>query len=195
MNDADIRRALERRLGRRRGLLIHELGLANHTSRVDLAHVGRALAGFEIKGDGDTLRRLPAQAAAFSRVFDRMAVVTTERHVPGALEIVSAWWAVHVVHADPEAQRRAHSLTVRTLRPGTANPALDPLGVAELLWRDQALAALKRRGLARGLSAAPRRVLWRELSTRLPLGELRAEALAALTAQRAWIARGARGAL
>lgn len=187
MNDPEIRAALVRRLDGQGGLLIHELGLSGHRHRADVVTVDTELCGFEIKGDGDTLRRLPAQAAAFSRVFDRVTLVSAERHVARALDIVPPWWAVLVAG---EGER---GVFLEPCRTGAINPAPDPVAVAEVLWRDQALAALRRRGLARGHSRSTCRVLSRALATGVPLDELRAEARTALVAQRQWIARGKRG--
>jgi hypothetical protein len=49
---------------------------------------------------------------------------------------------------------------------------VDPRAVAQLLWRDEALAALKLRNLSKGALSKPRKVLWDRLVENVPAPEL-----------------------
>jgi hypothetical protein len=73
---------------------MHELDLPRPSARVDVAVVNGEFAGFEIKSDVDSLRRLPGQIAAFAGVFDRVSLVTTDRHLTEAKKVVPAWWGI-----------------------------------------------------------------------------------------------------
>ena len=60
MRDVDVRQSLRRALSAEHAgdagtLIIEELGLCQHDSRIDVAAVNGELNGFEIKSDSDTL--------------------------------------------------------------------------------------------------------------------------------------------
>ncbi|WP_198541163.1 hypothetical protein [Parafrankia soli] len=56
----------------------------------------------------------------------------------------------------------------------------------QLLWRDEALAELAERGLARGFRSKPRLVLWERLAAEVPLDELKAAVCAQLKGRTDW---------
>jgi hypothetical protein len=60
--------------------------------RAGMVVVGRSLDAFEIKSERDTLRRLPRQALAHERLFDRCTLVVAERHSDHAAAMLPEWW-------------------------------------------------------------------------------------------------------
>lgn len=74
--------------------IIHELPLPRPSARADMAVVNGEFVGLEIKSDVDSLQRLPRQIAAFSSVFDRVCLVTTDHHLTDARRVVPAWWGI-----------------------------------------------------------------------------------------------------
>ena len=95
-----LRENLDRKhVADRNTLIVEELGLCRGTARVDIAVVNGQLSGYEIKSDRDTLSRLPAQMATYSRVFDTMTAVVAERHLGSTKAIIPDWWGVQVVAA------------------------------------------------------------------------------------------------
>jgi len=103
--------------------------------RADLAVIGRSMDGFEIKTERDTLNRLPRQASAYGRLFDRCTVVVAEKHLDRAVEILPAWWGITSISVNG-------AVTFAVMRPCSANPSIDPQILVRLLWRDEAMAAL-----------------------------------------------------
>jgi hypothetical protein len=114
---------------------VYEFWVPRSNERADVAVIGALMQGFEIKTDRDTLKRLPRQAEAYTRVFDRCHAVLAERHVDRALEMLPSWWGVLVIETEP-------SLSFRELRPAIVNDAVDAEVLVRLLWRDEAHAAL-----------------------------------------------------
>ncbi|MGD0983223.1 MAG: sce7726 family protein [Acidimicrobiales bacterium] len=185
LRDCDIRLALDTYLRQAHGaeqdtLIRHELGLCAGTRRVDLAVLNGEIAGYEIKSDEDTLKRLAGQADVYGRVLDRAVIVTTQRHVESAKAELPQWWGVTV------ATHEHGAVNLRTKRKGRRNTAQQTFAVAQLLWRDEALIELRERGLGRGLSREPRHYVWLALSEALALPELRAVVLARLKARSEW---------
>ena len=122
---------------------IFEFWVPQSNERADVAVVGATIDGFEIKTERDSLKRLPRQADAYTRVFDRCHAVLARRHVEPALEILPPWWGVLVIE---------EGVGFPKLRPAEPNDSVDPETLVRLLWRDEAYAAL----CALGASLDPR---------------------------------------
>ncbi len=186
MNDADIRCAYHRvRLRRQhldpRTLVVDELGLQHGASRADIAVINGHMVGIEIKGDSDTLDRLESQVPAYSSVFDQVVLVCTERHVDRAVRYVPSWWGVVCADEGPR-----HGVRLQTVRAAAPNPEVDPYAVAQLLWRDEAIAILRKRGAAARELRGSRAVLYSEIVDRLGARDLRYEVREALKSRSGW---------
>jgi hypothetical protein len=149
MHDIDVRSALRASLAVEHAgdidtRIVEEMGVWSGAVRIDVAVINGELCGFELKSDSDTLQRLPAQADLYSRVFDRVTLVAGERHVDAALAIVPDWWGCLI------ATMTDGVVALRPHRKAESNPSIDPLLVAKLLWKAEAIFALDQRGLARG---------------------------------------------
>lgn len=145
----------------------YEFWVPQSNERADVVVVGAAMAGYEIKTERDTLKRLPRQAAAYGRLFDRCTAVLAERHLTSAMEILPDWWGVIAIVTDEEPP------TFRSVRLPTPNDGVDPETLVRLLWRDEVHAALC------GLGAVPaprtgRFRMWEQLLVLLDLESLKA---------------------
>lgn len=182
MREHEIRRALLDELASMHlddTLIVEEMGLDQGAIRVDVAIVNGLLSGYEIKSDWDNLERLPAQRDVYNAVFDEVTVVAGRRHLPKVLPLVPEWWGVVV------AERIDDGSPLQVERPASRNPGRDPAMLARLLWRDEAVAVLARRGVACA-SGASRRVLWARLADQLTVDELSLEVRCALKARSGW---------
>lgn len=112
---------------------IFEFWLPRSNARADVAVVGATIDGFEIKTERDSLKRLPRQADAYARIFDRCHVVLAQRHVERALEMLPPWWGALIIEDD---------LSFTMLRGPEVNSGVDPETLIRLLWRNEAYAAL-----------------------------------------------------
>lgn len=149
-----------------------ELWVPRSHERVNLAVIGRRMDGFEIKSERDTLRRLPRQVIAYSRVMDRCTLVVAEKHLEPAHALVPEWWGISTVACNGH-------VTFRRVRGAGKNPAVNPEILVRLLWRAEALAALKTLG-ADPDPRSHRASLWRELLERCALAQLRSAVRGAL---------------
>jgi hypothetical protein len=173
MNDAQIRQHLHRKRLRRSHaspstLVIDELGLFHGDSRADVVVVNGHLAGYEIKSDDDSLRRLDEQVVAYSSVFDRVSIVTGEKHARDVRKAVPKWWGILVARRGLRG-----GISFETVRRGRFNHAVDPVAVAHLLWRDEALRVLEACGVKGRMLRGTRRELYEELSRTLSRPEIR----------------------
>ncbi len=173
LGDAEIRSALRAHLeehctGCPETRFIEELGLCRGQVRIDLAALNGVLHGYEIKSDRDRLSRLTVQVNFYCRVLDRATIVVGQRHLHDALDLVPPWWGVLHVYG---ASEKVRFDTVRW--PGD-NPEKDPRALVELLWRDDALALLEARDVARGVRGKPRRMVWDRVCEHFDLDEIAA---------------------
>lgn len=185
MRDRDIRAALWELLRKNHAddkdtLVLDELGICEGETRADVAVVNGSLSAFEIKSDRDKLTRLPRQIEAYQRVFDIVTVIVGGRYVERIVDVVPDGWGV--IQALPAAE----SVKLEPIRGPKANADVDPFSLAQLLWRDEALALLEDRGLAQGLRSKPRRVLWQAIAEHLSLAEVSEAVRAQLKMREGW---------
>jgi hypothetical protein len=146
---------------------VYEFWVPRSNERADVAVIGSAaIDGFEIKTERDTLKRLPRQAEAYTRLFDRCHAVLALRHVDRAIEILPPWWGLLVIGTDD-------GPTFIRVRNAGANNGVDPETLVRLLWRAEVHAALC------GLGAPPdpkagRFRMWEQLLSLLDLDGLKA---------------------
>jgi hypothetical protein len=126
--DRDIRQPLHKWLAHAHAhdpstSILHEFKVPRPSARVDLAVVNGEIAAYEIKSDLDTLTRLKKQVPAYSRVFDKICLVTTERHLRTARAAIPSWWGLTIARQkDGEIELR----NVKKLK-RNPNPELGPL--------------------------------------------------------------------
>lgn len=190
MREPQIRARLLASLHHRYGadpttLIRQELGLCAGARRVDVAVINGELNGFEIKSDQDTLERLAGQAEAYGMVLDRVTLVTTSRYLDQAARIVPDWWGL--IRAEPSIEEAAaDQIALTSVRPAMENIGHDAFALAQLLWRDEALAALQTLDLHHGLSRSRRWILWQRLAETVPLVELKRVVRDRLRARPGW---------
>jgi len=166
--EAVVRRALRERVladtpGERHA--VDEFWVPRSHERADIAVIGHLLDGFEIKTERDTLGRLPRQADAYARVFDRCTAVVAGRHRAGATEILPEWWGVVEISVNGK-------VSFAETRAAGPNPDVDPETLVRLLWREEAFAALMRLG-AEPSPRSTRSTLWTELLRLVDAAQLR----------------------
>jgi hypothetical protein len=108
LNDPLIRTALVARLRREGRLLMHEVDIAWSSSRADILTLDDELCGYEIKSDRDSFARLGDQMTSYRHIFDRVFIVTTERHRAKALSVRPPGVGVLVASGLPVEFRLVH---------------------------------------------------------------------------------------
>lgn len=173
--EAVVRGALRQRLVADRKQapnLFDEFWVPRSNERADVALVSREMNGYEIKTERDTLRRLPRQAPAYGRVFDRCTAVVASTHSPAVIDMLPEWWGVVEISVNG-------SVSFTVMRRARANPEVDPETLVRLLWREEVFIALVRLG-AEPSPRATRSTLWTELLRLADLTQLRAAVRRAL---------------
>lgn len=186
MRDLDVRKALRRELdwqhfGDDRTRIVEEMGVWSGSVRVDVAVINGELCGYEIKSARDTLARLPFQQALYSQVFDRVTLVVAEHHAEKAASLVPAWWGTMIA-----SERDDREVRLCIARSPSENPSIDPLQVARLLWRPEALTLLERHSLAKGYKSSSADRICRRIASELPLDVVRREVREALKLRPNW---------
>jgi len=170
--DADIRRALHtKRLRHLRvrpdTLVIDELGLAHAKSRIDVAVINGCIHGYEIKSGKDTLNRLVTQIGIYRQTLQKLTFVAAPKHVEGIMAHAPEWCGVI---AAEQGSRRGISFHV--VRDAAANPDIDPVMMAHLLWRDEVIGLLSRAGYAAKDLRRPRKQLYELLCEAMTVREI-----------------------
>ncbi|AOS40476.1 sce7726 family protein [Pseudomonas brassicacearum] len=171
MREAEIKQALTHHLASTTddlpGQFLEELELNGGQIRADLVHL-QDMHCYEIKSDADTLKRLIGQGSRYALVFDRITLVTAERHLKKAIPMLPTWWGIMVV---PENSGMAFKL-IRKAKP---NKRHEPRTLATLLKRDEALHLLEERGITRGFKSKSLYVIQDKIAELLPLDDLKTQ--------------------
>lgn len=186
MRDLDVRLAVRCRLtaeheGDTDSRVVEEMGIWNGAVRVDLAVINGELAGYEIKSARDTLSRLPSQAALYNTVFDRVHLVAAEKHCAPAAKDIPEWWGIII------ARDAGGAVELEEVRPAGVNPSVEPMQIARLLWREEALGILERMGADHGVRSGTREKIATRLAQTLSLDDLRREVRRCLKDRPAWL--------
>lgn len=184
VTDPDLRQAVKSAIaGASNGTspLVFDEFMVGESGRIDLLHVDSALAGYELKGDLDSLYRLPRQMEVYSGVFSLCTLVVTPKHLRRAREIFRPGWGLAVVSRRPDDQ-----LEYRQVRRAREMRSVNARSLVTLLWRDEMLRALDLLGAADGVRSKPREWLEERLIARTELVELSQIVLDAITARQGW---------
>lgn len=134
MNDPEIRALLYPTLVG--GVYVDELPTG--TTRADVVHITPDfLHGYEVKGDADTLQRVPNQLRCYGEVYDFVTFVVTERHLPKLLPLLPDWVGVLVAVGEELCRHRA----------ARYNATVAPAPLASLLLLEEVKQFLLARGL------------------------------------------------
>lgn len=188
VRDIDVRIALRSRLYANHKAdpdtrIVEEMGIWSGSVRIDVAVINGELAGYEIKSEHDTLERLPTQAEIFSRSFDRMTLVVGAKHAKKANAIIPKWWGIII------AKQTTAGLSLSDRRSAKINPRPDPMMVARLLWKDEAVNILRYYNLDRGFKSKPAEIIYGRLAAELPYACLSQHVCDTLKARTGWLGK------
>jgi hypothetical protein len=189
--DTDIRIALHaKRLRRVKAqpdtLVIDELGLVHAKSRIDVAVINGCIHGYEIKSAKDTLDRFATQIDIYRQTLQKLTIVAAPKHVAGIMSHAPAWCGVIAAEQGPRG-----GISFHVLRIAAANPEIDPVMMAHLLWRDEVIELLDQAGYAPKELRRPRKQLYEMLCETMTLREITASIRAFMVQRQTWRARPA----
>ncbi len=185
MKDVEIRQALHKRIEKQHAperdtLVVNELNICRGSVRADVVVINGILKAYEIKSSRDSLVRLPTQTSTYSAVFDHAVLVVAENHLAKALKIIPNWWGVEIAG-------QLHGLAfTEQIRPARMNPKIDPVSLAQLLWRDEVIQILSTTQSSRELEGLKRKFLWQRLADSLALDDLRFQVRECLKSRKNW---------
>lgn len=184
--DTDIRIALHAKRLRRvkaqpNTLVIDELGLAHAKSRIDVAVINGCIHGYEIKSAKDTLDRFATQIDIYRQTLQKLTIVAAPKHVAGIMSHTPDWCGVIVADQGPRGGVNFH-----VLRNAAANPEIDPVMMAHLLWRDEVIELLGQAGYAPKELRRPRKQLYEMLCEAMALREITASIRAFMLQRQMW---------
>jgi hypothetical protein len=173
MNDVEIRqnfhsKILKRQHAHKDTLVIDELGLNHGKCRADIAVVNGQFVGYEIKSNNDSLRRLEEQVKSYSAVFDRVSIIMGNRYINCIQDYIPEWWGVIVSARGPRG-----SVNFDLIRKAQTNKNIDPISIAQLLWRNEAAEILMQKQMPSKILRQPRAILYECLVGILNTCELR----------------------
>ncbi|OQY72390.1 MAG: hypothetical protein B6D44_10210 [Ignavibacteriales bacterium UTCHB2] len=143
MYDAEIRKSLKKflKIQNRKfadTIIVDEFELCSGLARVDLAVINGVIHGYEIKGENDTLLRLPNQICYYNKSLEKITISVNPSHLKKTLEIVPEWWGVIIVEKDKRKK------VVKEIRDAEINQEVDIKSMLQLLWKDELFNIMRR---------------------------------------------------
>lgn len=163
MRDSEIRIALNQLLYRKYKLpdpdcmVVDEFGLCQGIARIDIAVINGVIHGYEIKSEQDTLRRVYTQLSVYAKTLDKLTFVINQKHLIPLKKQIPGWCGIML------AEHVSSRIEITTIRNPKTNPNVDPYSVAQLLWKNEAVAILRDLGYTKGTSNKTRSTLWKQL--------------------------------
>ena len=163
-DDKTIRVALKKKLNIEhahdsRLRIVEELGISHGEARIDVAVINGVMHGYEIKSDLDTLSRLHEQMNLYNSVFTEMTLVVGKKHLFEAIQIVPEWWGIIIAKFNSDG-----GIEFNHIRESEKNLNQNPIFIAKLLWREEAINILDSFGKAKGFRSKSRNCIYQKLS-------------------------------
>lgn len=192
-NDVDIRLALRAKRLRRfmscpETLVVDELGLAHAQCRIDVAVINGCLHGYEIKSSKDNLDRLPMQISVYRKALQKITIVAATRHITRVECVVPSWCGIIEAQQGPRG-----GINFQTLRRANYSPDTDPIVLAHLLWRSEAVRILESLGFGATSLKGSRKDLYKLLCSKLTTQEILYSIKHSMKARQTWRGHQAHG--
>lgn len=161
-------------------LIIEEMGLCQGNARVDVAVANGELAGYEIKSDRDTFRRLFNQCKHYEACFDSVTIVVGSSHLEAAKTVLPRFWGIL------EAIGCGNQIKLFSRRKPRRNANIQSDSLVRLLWKQEVIAALGSVGITVDAKKMARPELWEMLVRNMPLSGVRDFVREAIKARGDW---------
>ncbi len=160
MNDFEIRTNIHNKILYRhhknaKTLVVDEFGLNNGDCRADIAVINGHLCGFEIKSNKDNLNRLERQVSFYDAVFDYSTIIVEENHYKKINEYVPDWWGILLCE-----KGKRGAVNFNTVRKSQKNLTSNPDFIVKLLWRDEIIGILQKKGVSEKVLKQPKYKLY-----------------------------------
>jgi hypothetical protein len=116
--------------------VIEEFKLPIAGARADIAVINGNIHAYEIKSAVDTLKRLPSQLEAYTKVFDFISVITEGKHYKKIQSLLPDFVGLYICE-----EKRGQEVVKQIQKP-KKNTSVEGFYIAKLLWRDEILSIL-----------------------------------------------------
>ena len=103
-------------------IVIDEFSSSYSSARIDISVLNGSLHGYEIKSERDTLERLPKQIEYYTKIFEYITVVTTDKYTEKIIEIVPDFFGIFLI------EKKKNKLKLKKIRNSKKNKNIDYFG-------------------------------------------------------------------
>ena len=186
LTDKEIRNSFHRKKLRyhhanKNTLVVDELGLNHGKSRADIAVINGHLVGYEIKSDQDSLTRLKQQVQAYNAIFNKSYIIVGDRYQKCVHKHIPNYWGIITSKAGNRS-----GIKFALIRKAKPNQSIDPIAVAKLLWKNEAVEILKYKKLPSKLLHQSRSTLYKLLGDTYSVSKLQKIVISYLKKRTNW---------
>jgi hypothetical protein len=103
---------------------------------------------------------------AYQAVFEYVTLVCGYRLLARAKSLIPNWWGLQ------KAEYVNSQVVIKQIRASKANPQRNLLALARMLWKNEAVACLRRHGLKVVTTKHPAEEIWQAVADHIPLRDL-----------------------
>lgn len=118
-------------------IVIDEFSSSYSSARIDISVLNGSLHGYEIKSERDTLERLPKQIEYYTKIFEYITIVTTDKYTEKIIEIVPDFFGIFLI------EKKKNKLKLKKIRNSKKNKNIDYFELTKLLWKEELKEILK----------------------------------------------------
>lgn len=142
-------------------IIIDEFSSSYSSARIDISVLNGSLHGYEIKSERDTLERLPKQVEYYTKIFEYITIVTTEKYIKKVIEIIPEFFGIFLI------ENKKGILKLKKIRNSKKNKNIDYFELAKLLWKEELKEILKENKIKK-VSSLTRIELTKKLVENIP---------------------------
>lgn len=145
MNDAEIRLALINWLNQKKippQKILNEITISDGLARPDLIAIYSYSHCYEIKGDHDQIHRIVRQFTHYQSSFKKNTLITTQRHLKKALELLPQFWGIILAINDNE------TIKFKYVRKSSHNPFYRKDIASKILWKAEMQSLLESKDIS-----------------------------------------------
>lgn len=133
--DKDIREALIKKISKFNvNKIVEELYIHNGNAIADVVTITtKNIHCYEIKSDVDNVKRIIKQGEFFNLSFNKITLVTTQKHIENALKFAPKYWGIILVNL------KENDITLKYVRKNSYNKYFDKEAALKILWKEELL--------------------------------------------------------
>lgn len=127
-------------------MILNEVTISDGYARPDILAIYSFSHCYEIKGDNDKIERILKQALHYQASFKKNTLITTEKHIYKAQEILPSAWGI--ILAQPISNGSSYYIKFKYIRKSSYNSMYQKNIASKILWKEEMQKLLSKKNIS-----------------------------------------------